>query len=167
MLWPRIVQEVMHGNLPTANWSMAPLRELLRYIVIEYHDCLRLELPALGRRMAQSPAAQVALRTFEEALDANLGQQEEVLFPAIRNCEEAVDAGRPLPTHAASAIRDLIPIMKQNQWRLVTLFDKVREQAGDDELPELNDLEADLRVHIQLENTILFERVLQLVSQGH
>lgn len=78
-----------------------------------------------------------------------------------------MDAGRPLPTHAASAIRDLIPIMKQDQWRLVTLFDKVREQAGDDELPELNDLEADLRVHIQLENTILFERVLQLVSQGH
>ncbi|MGP0071387.1 MAG: hypothetical protein ACLPWF_05580 [Bryobacteraceae bacterium] len=56
--------------------------------------------------------------------------------------------------------------MKQDQWRLVTLFDKVREQAGDDELPELNDLEADLRVYIQLENTILFERVLQLVSQG-
>lgn len=33
---------------------MAPLRELIRYIVLEYHDCLGLELPALGRRMAQA-----------------------------------------------------------------------------------------------------------------
>jgi iron-sulfur cluster repair protein YtfE (RIC family) len=146
---------------------MAPLRELIRYIVLEFHDCLRLELPALGCRMVQAPAAQVALRTFEEAVDANLGQQEEVLFPAIRNCEEAADAGRRLPTHAASAIRDLIPRMKQDQWRLVTLLNKVREQAGDDELPELKDLEAHLQVHIQLEDTILFQRVLKLISSGH
>jgi iron-sulfur cluster repair protein YtfE (RIC family) len=156
----------MHGDLSTANWSMAPLRELIRYIVLEYHDCLRLELPAVGRRMAQAPAAQTALRTLREAVDANLGQQEEVLFPAIRNCEEAADADRPLPAHAASAIRDLIPRMKQDQRRLVTLLDNVREQAGDDELPELKDLEADLRVHIQLEDTILFQRALLLVSQG-
>jgi hypothetical protein len=56
--------------------------------------------------------------------------------------------------------------MNQDQWRLVALLNKVREQAGDDKPPELNGLEADLRIHIQLENTILFERVLQLGALG-
>jgi len=37
------------------------------------------------------------LRWFGEALDANLNQQEELLFPAVQNCEEAADAGQPLP----------------------------------------------------------------------
>lgn len=156
----------MQVNQPPENWSVAPLHELMRHIVLEYHDCLRLELPALGRRMEQSLAARAALRTFEEALDANLGQQEELLFPAIRNCEEAADNGGPLPAHAVAAIRDLIPRMKQDQERLVTLFNQVREQAGDDEPPELKNLEADLRVHIQLEDAILFQRGLQLVSKS-
>jgi regulator of cell morphogenesis and NO signaling len=157
----------MHQNPAAANWSAAPLHELIRHIVLEYHDCLRLELPQLSRRMAQEPAAQAALRGFEEALDVNLSQQEEVLFPAIRSCEEAADAGRPLPTQAVSAVRELIPKMKQNQQQLVGLLKKVREHAGDDEPPGLKNLEADLRVHVQLENNILFQRALQLVSPGH
>ena len=156
----------MQVNQPPENWSVAPLHELMRHIVLEYHDCLRLELPALGCRMERSPAAQLALRKFEEALDANLGQQEERLFPAIRDCEEAADTGRPLPDHAVAAIRNLIPRMKQDQWRLVTLLNQVREQAGDHEPPELKNLEAYLRVHVQLEDAILFQRGLQLVSKA-
>ncbi len=166
MLGWRIIQEVMRGTPPAANWSVAPLHELIRHIVLEYHDCLRLELPALRRRMAQAPAAQAALRVFEEALDANLDLQEEVLFPAIRKCEEAADAGWPLPARAAVAIRDLIPEIKQDQSRLAALLHKVRQEAGVDQPPELKDLEADLRVHFHLKNDILFQRVMQLVSSG-
>jgi len=157
----------MHGDLQTANWSIAPLRELIRHIVLEYHDCLRLELPALARRMGQEPVARAALRALQEALDANLGQQEEVLFPAIRNCEEAADRGCAMPAHDASTISALILRMKQDQRRLVALLNKVREQAGDAEPPELKNLEADLHLHIQLEDGILFERALQLISQDH
>lgn len=166
MLGRRIIQEVMRGTPPAANWSVVPLHELVRHIVLEYHDCFRLELPGLRRRMAQAPAAQAALRLFEDALDANLGLQAEVLFPAIRKCEENADAGWPLPAHAALAIRNLIPRMKQDQWRLAVLLHKVRLTAGD-QPPELKDLEADLRVHIHLEDDILFQRVMQLVSLGH
>ena len=164
MLGRRIIQEVMRGTPPATNWSVAPLHQLIRHIVLEYHDCLRLELPALRRRMAQAPAAQAALRVFEDALDANLGLQEELLFPAIRKCEEAADAGRPLPPRAAVAIHDLIPRMKQDQWRISALLHKVRHEAGVDQPPELKDLEAELRAHIHLEDDILFQRVMHLVS---
>lgn len=157
----------MHGNLLATNWSVAPLRELIRHIVLEYHDCLRLELPELARRMANEPAAQSALRAFEEALDMNLGRQEEVLFPAIRSCEEAADASLPLPTHAKLVICDLIPKMKQDQLHLFALLDKVREQAGDAEPLTWKGLEADLRAHVQLEDNILFQRALQLLSLSH
>lgn len=167
ILRSRIVQEGMHGNLLAANWSVAPLRELIRHIVLEYHDCLRLELPELARRMAQEPSVQAALRAFEEALDLNLCQQEEVLFPAIRSCEEAAEAGLPLPTHSISVIRNLIPKMKQDQQQLFTLLNHVREQAGEDEPPELKTLEADLGIHVQLEDNILFQRALELVFAGN
>jgi iron-sulfur cluster repair protein YtfE (RIC family) len=155
----------MHGNLLATNWSLAPLRELIRYIVLEYHDCLRLELPELARRMYE-PSTQARLRAFEEALEVNLGQQEEVLFPAIGRCEKAADSGLPFPTHAISTILDLVPKMKRDQQQLFALLNEVREHAGVDE-PGLKGLEADLRVHIQLEDNILFERALQLVSLTH
>lgn len=154
----------MHGGFHAPDWSAAPLRELIRHIVLEYHDCLRLELPELARRMGQEPAARAALRTLQEALDLHLGQQEEVLFPAIRNCEAAVDAGRTLPARDASTISDLILRMKQDQQRLVALLNKVREQVGDDELLGLRGLHADLQAHVQLEDDILFQRALRLVS---
>ena len=120
----------------------------------------------MARRMTRASAGHAELRALGEAMDRNLGQQEDVLFPAIRLCEETLSAGLPLPIRAVSSIRDLIPKMRQDQQQLLSLLSTVRQKAGADEPPGLKNLEAELRVHVQLEDNILFQRALQLLSPG-
>jgi iron-sulfur cluster repair protein YtfE (RIC family) len=151
----------MHRNLPTANWSVVPLRELIRHIVLEYHDCFRLELPQLDRCMPATPRAR--LRALQQSLDATLAQEEEELFPAIRKCEEAADAGLQPPRGYASAVRDLIPMVTRNNDHLAALVHEIPEQQSGTPLELLANLAADVSYHIRLENEILFPRALKLL----
>lgn len=105
------------ANLPAANWSVAPLRELIRHIVLEYNDCFRLELPQLERSIPGSPSTRAILRALQQSLEATLEQEEEALFPAIRKCEEAADAGLYIPPSYASTVRTLIPTVTRNNER--------------------------------------------------
>jgi iron-sulfur cluster repair protein YtfE (RIC family) len=140
----------MQANLPGANWSVAPLRELIRHIVLEYHDCFRLEVPQLERGLPNA-----GLRALQHSLDATLTQEEEKLFPAIRKCEEAADAGLDPPFRHANAVRYLIPVVTRNNDRLRALVREIIEQqSGALEVTE----------HIQLENEVLFPRALKLLS---
>ena len=71
----------MLANLVTANWSVAPLRELIRHIVLEYHDCFRLELPQLERCMPAPPYTRAALRALQQSLDRTLEQGRRSALP--------------------------------------------------------------------------------------
>ena len=152
----------MHGNLPTANWPVAPLRELIRHIVLEYHDCFRLELPELERWLPET--SRPGLRVLQQSLEATLGQEEEELFPAIRKCEDAADAGLAPPRGYASAVRDLIPMVARNNDHLAALVHEIFQQQSGAPLERLANLAADVSDHIRLENEILFPRALKLVA---
>jgi iron-sulfur cluster repair protein YtfE (RIC family) len=151
----------MHGNLPTANWSIAPLRELIRHIVLEYHDCFRLELPQLERCMPET--ARTGLRAFHQSLEATLAQEEEELFPSIRKCEEAADAGLEPPRGYANAVRGSIPMVTRNNENLAALVHEILKQQSGTPLELLANFAADVSDHIRLENEILFPRALKLL----
>jgi iron-sulfur cluster repair protein YtfE (RIC family) len=149
----------MQPNLPAANWSAAPLRDLIRHIVLEYHDCFRLELPQLERCMA----AREALRALRQTLDATLAQEEEELFPAIRKCEEAAAAGVEPPRGYASTVRALIPMVTRNNDRLAELSHEILQPQAGAPKPLAN-LAIDISGHVYLENEILFPRALKLLE---
>ena len=153
----------MHGNLTAANWSVAPLRELIRHIVLEYHDCFRLELPQLERCMPEAPSTRARLRALQQSLDDALAQEEEELFPAIQKCEEAVDAGLDQPRGYANAVRNLIPLVTRNNDHLAALVDQILEQRPGAPFGLLAHFAADVSDHVRLENEVLFPRALKLL----
>ena len=144
------------------NWTEAPLRDLIRHVVLEYHDCLRLAAMAAG-------SLTQAARAFEERLEAILSLEEESLFPAIRLCDEAAANGSHLPSEAVSVIRTLIPKIRSEQQEVEQLFEAL---AGELQTPDgrtpsepLHWLGAELRAYRHLEDGTLFERVLSLVDK--
>jgi hemerythrin HHE cation binding domain-containing protein len=164
ILESRIVKEVMHEDLLAAKWSVAPLRELIRHIVIEYHDCFRLELPQLQLCMPEAPSTRAGLRTLQQNLEATLAQEEEVLFPAIRKCEEAADVGLDPPGGYASAVRHLVPVVTRTNDQLTALVHEILEQRSGTPSEPLENLAVEVSGHIRLENEILFPRALKLLK---
>ena len=128
------------------NWSVRPIHELIRHIVLEYHDCLRLELPHLERKLS-TPAP--GLRPFCQALEAALNREEELLFPAIRRMQ----AGN------MNNLRSLITEEIHENERLAHLFADLQNHLPVD----LNRLVID---HIRLENEVLFPRALEQLKPG-
>lgn len=153
----------MQVNLPAANWSVAPLRELIRHIVLEYHDCFRLELPQLERCLPKALPARAGLRALQQSLDATLAQEEEALFPAVRKCEEAAAAGLEPPRGYASAVRDLIPMVARNNDHLAALVRDLLQQRSGALAGPLRNFAAEISGHIRLENEILFPRAQKLL----
>jgi regulator of cell morphogenesis and NO signaling len=149
------------------DWLAAPLQELVRHIVDDFHVPLREELPRL-ESMARKVARVHADRDPEERLPAilstflglkgeledHMAREEQALFPAIL----AGDGGAPMEPfvddheaagEALARLRELTegyvpPAEACNTWRALW--------AG------LADLESVMHQHIHLENNILFPR---------
>lgn len=154
-----------------AGWEGRPLRELLSHIVMVYHAPLRDELPRLlgmaekvhrvhGARDPErlSGLARV-LRLLTEDLMDHMKKEEEVLFPWILTGRgelatspvhamllEHDDAGRMLDEIRVLTDEFVPPPGACATWRALW--------AG------LSQLDASLRVHIHLENNVLFPRTL-------
>lgn len=168
----REIEAVRSGQpSPEGNPAELPPVELARYIVHQFHEPLRAELPrlrAMAQRVAQvhgghTPALREILEVFlalETELTLHLLKEEQILFPAIA----AIAANQPGPANldgplacmfhehedagaALSRLRELTnaytpPETACNTWR--ALF------SG------LQDLEEALHTHIHLENAVLF-----------
>lgn len=166
------------------NWVHAPLAELCDYIVSRYHDMLRQALPRLTALSAKVRDAHgdlhpemaelhACLTAFRAELEAHMADEEQVLFPAVKQLDAAAwipGAGAPgvdrsivnleheheaAGAHLA-ALRSLtngftVPAEACGTWR--ALVDGLRE------------LEADMHQHVHLENNVLFPRTLDLEAR--
>lgn len=173
-----ITEAIARAGTRTADdrdWSNEPLPALIDHVVKTYHDALREELPRL-----QSMAAKVAtvhgdkdpalrrIRDVVGELSADLrdhmAAEEAVLFPAIR----AIAAGSGHMPIAAP-----VSVMEHEHDRAGVLLTELRRQSTGYVPPAwacgtlralyqgLAQLEADMHVHVHLENNILFPRALQ------
>lgn len=159
------------------DWTREPLSALIDYIVAVYHLPLRDELPRL-----QSMAEQVRrvhgdhapyLARIEEIvaelaaeLSVHMGKEEVVLFPAVR----AIENGEAL---APTWITAPIAVMEHEHDHAGALLAELRRLAHDYLPPDwacqtfralyqgLAQLEAEMHVHVHLENNILFPRALE------
>ncbi len=168
-----VVAEIEHESAAEAGatrWDVAPIPDLVAFIVTRYHNRLRDELPqliALAQKVEQVHADKATcprgladhLAAVHENVLMHLAKEEKVLFPLILDGMGAMAAGpirvmeQEHDDHREGLIQtraltdNLVPPAEAcTTWRALYL--------------RLDALEADLMEHIHLENNVLFPRVL-------
>jgi len=160
----------------TTVWETQPPAAIIDFILRRYHDPLRRDLPILvsGARRVEAERAPSPLRPdgladhLEQilmAVESHLAKEEKILFPLIL-------AGR-----GGSAFMPIKVMMAEHEDHVANL-ERTRALTHDFVLPadasetwrtlylDLQRLEADLNAHIQLENNVLFTRVMSGADDG-
>ena len=170
------------------DWNRASLRTLIGHIVTRHHEYLRSELPRIqtwldkvygkyGEQDADTigrlPAIYTALRN---ELEGHLPKEEKILFPWIGRFEAALEAGMPAPPLPFGSFDGPISVMEHEHENAGEALRMLRESTNGYSAPEhacqtyralfqaLEELEADLHMHIHLENNILHARVKALAA---
>ena len=176
------------GSLET-DWQTAPLGELAKHIVATHHEYLKLELPALGNRLDKVHSVHGArdpetlnrmvevFGSLREELEMHMHKEEVVLFPFLEEYGRAEAQGRPMPPVPFGSIANPIAMMEREHVSAGDALGEIRALTRNYHLPSyacstvgalyegLQALEADLHVHIHLENNILFPRAIALERQ--
>jgi regulator of cell morphogenesis and NO signaling len=168
------------------DWNAAPLADLIEYLK-DAHQCwLTHDLPwidhLIGRHLLDCKASvgepdrsiPVLRRVFlrlRTDLEQHLRDEENVLFPAILELEQALAEGRGGPAP------DPVLMIEQDHEIDARLWDELREIAygyvAAEDAPqgiralyqELGTLENAVHEHTHLENNVLFPRVIRMVRQ--
>jgi regulator of cell morphogenesis and NO signaling len=163
------------------DWTNAPLAELADHIVARHHAFLRAELPALDQRLAKvieaHPGHRDSLLPLRDTFQAlrfelmtHMMKEERILFPLVKRMEEAALAGAAPPAEPCGSVNNPIRVMEYEHDSAAAALREMRRITGDYSPPPdacatyralfdgLQALEADLHLHIHLENNILFPR---------
>lgn len=162
---------------PDAALAEAPLAALTRYIVERFHVPLREELPRLVRmadRVLEAhgrahpevvPELAQIVRRFRAELEGHMAKEEALLFPAIEALEGPASAAA-----IASPIAALVAAMESEHDAAGGALTRIRQLTGSFVPPAgacntfralydgLARLEADMHLHVHLENSVLFPR---------
>jgi regulator of cell morphogenesis and NO signaling len=187
-----VMQEIESARMAGSSdrdWQTAPLEELARHILATHHEYLKLELPALGNRMqkvlsvhgTKDRATLSRLASVFDALrsemEMHMHKEEVMLFPFVEQYGRAQTSGRPLPPVPFGSIANPIAVMEREHEQSGDELSQIRQLTHDFEYPPyacntvralfdgLKALEADMHVHIHLENNILFPRAIALEQE--
>jgi regulator of cell morphogenesis and NO signaling len=152
-------------------WDMAPLSELIDFILTRFHEPLRRDFPGLieaARRVERvhgdKPSCPHGLASHLEQLEAELCQhmakEEQVLFPAIRS--DLRGAQVHMPVRVMMQEHDDHGANLERLRKLTTQFEPPPEACATWRAlyAALATLESELMEHIHLENNVLFPRAL-------
>jgi regulator of cell morphogenesis and NO signaling len=169
----------------TMHWENASLALLCRHIVSHHHKFTQNELMRLGRMMVkvverhgkQHPevaSMQVLLKKLDAEMHTHMDKEEQILFPYIEALENGSIAGHPSATSPFGTVENPIHMMMMEHDEAGGMLRQLRSLSNDFKPPAdacptfvglyqgFMDLEADLHVHIHLENNILFPRTMEL-----
>ena len=164
-----------------ANLTMT---ELADDIERTHHAYLREELPRLGNLVKKVSAVHgqahpwlTGLTSVYAELVAELEphmlKEEQILFPLIRELDQATTA----PSFHCGSVGNPIRMMEMEHQNAGAALDRIREMTTDYEIPEgacnsframlsgLEHLEADLHLHIHKENEILFPKASEMEAK--
>lgn len=182
----RTVKYVASDCAQHAEWLEASLRDLIEHLLERDHLWLRIQLPEIERMLAEVIAADggrhsavlVPLRRvfqhFRQDAETHMHKEETVLFPAILKLEAAREAGEAPPRWPFGSLSNPVRVMRQDHDKSGWSLDEMRQITGNYTLPpdapgswrgvyeKLAALEADVREHVRLENSVLFPRAVEL-----
>ncbi len=180
------VEQAQGAGASGKDWQTAPLGELVKHIVATHHEYLKLELPALGNRLDKVHSVHGArdpeildrmvevFASLRAELELHLHKEEAILFPFLEQYGDAEVQGQPMPPVPFGTIGAPITMMEREHESAGGALAEFRTLTNDYRLPPyacdtvralyagLQALEADLHVHIHLENNILFPRAIAL-----
>lgn len=187
-----VLDEIAHASQSREqdrDWQTASLESLVQHIVATHHEYLKLELPAVGKRLAKIHEVHGAkdperlgrmMEVFGEMrqeLELHMHKEEVMLFPFIEQYSRADALGQPIPPVPYGSIGNPIAVMEREHGSAGGALEELRTLTQDYQLPPyacntvkavydgLQALEADLHVHIHLENNILFPRAIAMEKQ--
>jgi regulator of cell morphogenesis and NO signaling len=177
-------------NEAQIDWNNAGLDALMQHIVFRHHAYLRKELPLMERFVARvretrgradantvAPLEKV-FRFFKREVENHLRREEEVLFPLIRQLETASKSGAELPRFPFGPLANPIGIMEEDHDAERRQMQKMLVLTGNYTGPaetanafrslfeRLQIVESDLRLHVHLEDHILFPRASVLENSS-
>jgi regulator of cell morphogenesis and NO signaling len=173
----------------TGAWRERPLRDLIAHIVQKHHAYVRQETPRIEGLLARVAAkhgpthpeiAQIdqLFSAIGQELSTHMLKEEQVLFPYVERMEQAVQAGDPAPVAFFGTVKRPIANMVAEHDDAGALLAQIRELSNGYTAPSgacptfvalyrgLQEFERDLHHHIDLENTILFPRAVEM-EQAH
>jgi regulator of cell morphogenesis and NO signaling len=183
------IERVQGLGASERDWQAAPLDEIVKHIVSTHHEYLKLELPALGNRINKvlsvhgSKDHQTLSRladvfgSLRAEMEMHMHKEELMLFPFLEQYGRAETLGRPLPPVPFGSVANPIGVMEREHEGAGGALLEIRELTNGFAYPSyacstvralfdgLKALEADLHVHIHLENNILFPRAIALEHQ--
>ena len=166
-------------------WANETLTALVRHIQARYHEPLRRELPRLeamldkvvSRHGDHLPETllplQRAFKQLQVELLVHMAKEDRVLFPFIVRLEAGEDVA---VEDAFQWIQSPIAAMEADHDEAGRALAFIRDVTGSFAPPEwacptfrglyygLSQLEADMHVHVHLENNILFPRAARLTA---
>jgi len=171
--------------LQSENYRAWELSFLADYIVNTHHAWLNEntgQIAAYAGKIAEVHGArhpeviEIANRFAQIAADmkAHLGEEEEVLFPALKRLEAARKAKAEPAGRDRTAIRDSLEKLHREHETIGDAVHQIRHLAKDYAIPadacntfavtyrKLQEFENDLHKHVHLENNILFPKAAQL-----
>jgi regulator of cell morphogenesis and NO signaling len=184
-----ILHELQAAVAPVAGepvWANESLTALVRHIQQRYHEPLRLELPRLeamldkvvSRHGDRLPDTLLPLQQTYKALQAELlghmAKEDRVLFPFIVRLESRDETPN---AEALQWIQSPIAAMEADHEEAGRALALIRDVTGSFAPPEwacptfrglyygLSQLEADMHLHVHLENNILFPRAARLAER--
>jgi regulator of cell morphogenesis and NO signaling len=184
-----ILREIDQANavgITDREWQTAPLGELVKHIVETHHAYLKLDLPVLQARIEKVvsvhgardpenlPRLAAVFGGLRAELEMHLHKEEAILFPFIEMYGRAELQNRPMPRAPFGSIANPIAMMEREHTGAGDALQEIRRLTYDFNPPSyacstvralyegLRVLEADLHVHIHLENNILFPRAIAL-----
>jgi regulator of cell morphogenesis and NO signaling len=163
------------------DWTNAPIRELVDFLVSEDHSFFCSELDVLERRLAivtenhgakhpQLLHVLKVFRTLREDLEMHMKHEETQVFPAIERYISANEAGQALRGSPLSIFGGPIRVSENEHDTAAASLRLIRDFAWNYEMPDdgcprfralltgLKEFEHRLLRHIYLENNVLFPR---------
>jgi regulator of cell morphogenesis and NO signaling len=173
--------EAQPDGVRPANLTMT---ELADDIEQTHHAFLREELPRLGGLVKKVSAVHgqahpwltgltLAYAELVAELEPHMLKEEQILFPMIRELDQAATA----PSFHCGSVGNPIRMMEMEHQNAGAALDRMREMTTDYEIPEdacnsframlsgLEHLEADLHLHIHKENEILFPKASEMEAR--
>lgn len=180
-------QTVVEYQGKIVDWRTAPLSHLVDYIIDTHHSYLNQTLPQLselttailrahGANHEELRQVHKLFHTLKTALEQHLIDEEEVIFPLVRNYDE--DKSAMSLSRAVTIAKKLEEEHDEAGSILHQLRDITRDYAVppdacptyDKTYEKFVELEADMFQHIHLENNILHPRLrdeLERVQNQH
>lgn len=170
------------GDVPDASWSAD---ELTRVIVRRHHAYVRTQIPVIAAHLSKlvsvhggrHPELRGIAEHFERVageLQMHLVKEEEILFPYIRALAAAEEQGAAAPPNMFGTVMNPIRMMEMEHQSAGNELEAVRALTSNFTVPadgcatyrvcfqELEAFDRDLRMHIHLENNILFPKAMAL-----